>query len=384
MPNKKTFSRNNAIKCIKFSMENSTDRVKLPLILWGHHGVGKTEIVKQVAKDNGYNLVVLHLATQDIIDLIGRPVTKTIGDKQIQDWSVPSWLHDAVTNYEKTGMPNLFFLDEFNRGPRLVLAAMLPFLIEGILHTHHIGPRDAVIAAANPSNENYEVNELTDKALLNRLGHIVLKPTVEEYKNYLKSIGTDRWTMEVIEKNPEFAKIPDIELNFDVEPSRRSIVNVMTHLGKKEKKWITENAEPILEAYLGEDFKDKWLQSYASGIKYITLEMMRDYKTYESQITEYLTTTIDGQQTSRIDVLNKALDIIRGFIDDKKGVEVVDLDWMTQVLDNKAIPAEEVFKFISENKHIKKSMFDMETNLRLGKFLQKRNLAPISMEVAAW
>ena len=76
MTNKQNVSREEAFQCIKFAVENSDLRTKLPLILWGYHGVGKTEIVKQAANELGYNLVVLHLATQDIIDLIGRPITK--------------------------------------------------------------------------------------------------------------------------------------------------------------------------------------------------------------------------------------------------------------------------------------------------------------------
>jgi len=67
---------NQCKEVVKFSLENSTEKVKLPVMLWGSHGVGKTEIVKQIAKEMGYNLVVLHLATQDIVDLVGIP-TKT-------------------------------------------------------------------------------------------------------------------------------------------------------------------------------------------------------------------------------------------------------------------------------------------------------------------
>ncbi len=374
MPNKKAYSREAAIQCLSFAIECSNERVKLPLMVWGHHGVGKTEIVKQIAKDKGYNLVVLHLATQDIIDLIGRPVSENIEGVNVQKWSTPSWLHDALENTKKTGKPNIFFLDEFNRGPRLVLASMLPFLIEGILHTHKIGPNDAVLAAANPANENYEVNELTDKALLNRLGHIILRPTNGEYVEYLKNTGMDKWTIDVIKKNGEFAKIPEVELSFDVEPSRRSIVNVMSCIGKKPKKWVMDNASNVIEAYLGEEFKDKWLEAYSCGSKNITLEMIQDYENYKLDIEDALTTEIDGQKTVRIDILNKATELLKQYVEDNKGVTIKELEYMIKFFDTTIIPTEHSENFFATNKVIKESMLDKDVNLVLGRFFDRKRI----------
>ena len=96
---------------VKFSLENSTSKVKLPVMLWGSHGVGKTEIVKQLAEEEGYNLVVLHLATQDIVDLVGIPTKTEIEQADgsvtsVQQWACPEWLSDARKNFEKTGKPN--------------------------------------------------------------------------------------------------------------------------------------------------------------------------------------------------------------------------------------------------------------------------------------
>lgn len=62
-----------AKECIKFSVLSSDGNNKLPIALWGYHGIGKTEIVKQVAKELNMNVVVLHLSTQDVTDLIGIP-----------------------------------------------------------------------------------------------------------------------------------------------------------------------------------------------------------------------------------------------------------------------------------------------------------------------
>ena len=44
---------------------------EVPAMLVGHHGVGKTEGVRQYCKDNGFMLKILNLGTQDVGDIIG-------------------------------------------------------------------------------------------------------------------------------------------------------------------------------------------------------------------------------------------------------------------------------------------------------------------------
>ena len=374
----------------KFSLDASKSPTKLPVCYWGIHGTGKTELVKQIAKDLGYNLVVLHLAMQDICDLIGIPSKVEYilpdGSKDtVQIWSCPQWLHDAHENYKKTKIPNLFFLDEFNRGNRFVLAAMLPFLIEGVLHQHRIGPEDAVIAAANPANEKYEVNELTDEALLNRMGHIVFKPTHTEYIAYLKKCGVDKTTIKVAANNPSFTKIPDFDLGFEVKPSRRSIFNVMSLVGKKGKTWIREHGSYVVEAYLGASFRDEWMAEYSSKDESITLEMLQNFDGNKSDIEAALTTTIDGQITHRTDILSKTLDIIKTYIkDNKETISVADVAWMIKFFSISIIPEDACASVFMSNPEMKRMMMkDMEINILLTNFLRKKNIIPLD-GVAPW
>lgn len=357
---------------IKFSLQNSNETTKLPLNLWGNAGIGKTELVKQVANELDYNLVVLHLATQDICDLIGIPREKN----GIQFWAVPNWLHDALENSKKTGRPNLFHLDEFNRGSRFVLAAMLPFLIEGKMHTHCIGPKDAVIASCNPANEKYEVNEIIDEALLNRLGHVIFKPTHDEYINYLKFIGMDRTTIKVAANNPQYTKISDFNLGFDVKPSRRSIVNVMSCIGRKPKSWISLHAAHVIEAYLGTSFKDDWLSEYKSKDESVTLEMLQDFDNNKEDIEKALITEIDGQTTHRTDILSKTLELIKTHIKDYKDkLTVKDITWMIKFFNIPIIPDDASAAVFMANPDMKKMILrDMNINIMLTNFLRKKNL----------
>jgi hypothetical protein len=376
---------------VKFSIDASKkSKYKLPVCIWGIHGTGKTQLVEQIADEMGYNLVVLHLAMQDICDLIGIPTKVEYqlpdGSKDtIQIWACPQWLHNANESYKKTGKPNLFFLDEFNRGNRFVLAAMLPFLIEGVLHAHHIGPEDAVIAAANPANEKYEVNELTDEALLNRMAHVVFKPTHTEYVNFLKRNEVDKTTVKVVQNQPSYTKIPDFDLGFDVKPSRRSIFNVMGIIGKKGHSWIKNHGSYVIDAYLGAAFRDEWLAEYQSKDMSITLEMLQDFDNNKQDIELALTTIIDEQITHRTDILSKTLDIIKTYIKDRKDkISAVDVTWMIKFFKIGIIPSDASAAVFMANPDMKRAiMQDANINILLTNFLRAHGIIPAD-SISPW
>jgi len=384
-------SRTQAVDCIKFSIESS-GAVKLPIAVWGLHGVGKTEMMKVVAKELDMNLVVLHLATQDVADLIGIPRDMEIKDAsgkvidKITIWSCPDWLHNAIETSKKTGKKNLFFLDEMNRGNRMVLAAMLPFLIEGTLHTHRIGEKDSIVAAMNPPTEDYEVNDLIDKAALDRLGHIILRPTVNEYIKYLTETGMDKTTLSVLKEDPAWVKIPEFELNFEVKPSRRKIDYVMRILGKKGKGWVKEHASHILEAYLGSNFRDTWLEHFSRQGDSITIEMLVDYENNKQEITNILKTEIDGQQTVRMDLMTKAVGLVKQYIDDKKEkLTIKDAEWMMGFLNNPLIEDEYAATIFEANKHVRNKMLaDLDFNVKVGTFLREKKIWNEDAGIVTW
>ena len=104
-------------------------RNRVPIMLWGPTGIGKTTAIYEYAEAVGATVVTLHLASQEPGDLVGLP--GRVDNKTV--WLRPEWLPD-----EDDDGQYIFFLDEFNRGPKYVLACMFPFLLEGRLHTHRV------------------------------------------------------------------------------------------------------------------------------------------------------------------------------------------------------------------------------------------------------
>ena len=367
-------SRQKVKDVIRFSVENSQD-IKLPVMVWGWHGVGKTQLVKDVAKEMDYNLVILHLATQDIIDLIGRPVDverkdPTTGEVvNVQEWCVPSWLQNSKEKSKENGKPTIFFLDEFNRGPRIVLNAMLPFLIEGLMHTHRVGPNDAIVAAANPPSDDYEVNELEDKAQLDRLGHVVMKTTVSEYIKYLKTTKMDDATIKVISGNKNLVEVPKIDPGVELKPSMRSVDYVMRKVGKKSKAWVDKYAEPVIHAYLGETFKDLWIAERSKYNNTITMDMLMNYGDNEEEITKALTSVIDDIESTNVSALEKLTENVISHFEESNGLVADDCDWFIPFLKNKMMLEEQVKK-IFHQPVVQTSLTNPEVNAAFDEFVE--------------
>ncbi len=359
--------------CLKFVIENSKEK-KLPFCIWGSHGIGKTEIVAQVTKEMKRNLVVVHLSTQDITDLIGIPYQQN----GVQCWSVPKWLHDAVENYNTTKIPNVFFLDEMNRGHPVVHKAMLPFLLDGTLHLHSIGPEDCVIAACNPPSDDYEVNDMTDKALLDRLGHVVFCPSKQEYISFCKSKNLDETTLRVLSNNSELMSVPECDLSFTIEPSRRAIFNVMSIIGKKDKTWIKNRASHIIECYLGPTFRDHWISEYAQNDDELDLEIIKNISINKSHILTKITKTIDGLNTCAIDTVEKITNEIISYINERNdNLSTSDLEWITEFYYLPIIPEEFSSKVFLNSYPIKNLIIRSVTaNKILGQFLSKKRIIP--------
>jgi hypothetical protein len=215
---------------IQLVIRASKEGNRVPLTIHGMHGIGKTEIVGQIAKAAGYNFVPLYLSTQEASDLIGLPDKVEVIDadgntSKVTVFAKPDWLHEA-SKHEKT----LFFLDEMNRAEPYVLQTMLPFALDGRIHMHRIKDADLIISAMNPDTADYNVTAIEDKALLSRFAHVYFEPKRTEWLQHLTDRGDVHHAL--IASMSESEKIADhkivVELTSRVkpEPDRRSLTKI--------------------------------------------------------------------------------------------------------------------------------------------------------------
>lgn len=149
--------------------------------LWGNQGVGKTSIIKQYAASQGpaYGFVHLHLATQEVGDLIGLLIHSKDGES----------VHHARPRWFPTEGEGVIFLDELNRAHPDVINAIFSLVLGKKIHEHVLPPGWKIVAAGNYQNNNFNVSDTSDKAWRSRFCHIDFKPSVQEFAAYLEAKG---------------------------------------------------------------------------------------------------------------------------------------------------------------------------------------------------
>jgi alkaline phosphatase D len=186
-------------------------------ILWGQSGIGKTQVIRSLAKKHNYNFIYLTFgAVEDVGDIIG-----------LQDFVVENGKNVATKHLRPEWFPttpgNIILIDEFNRAPKSVVQAMLPFILDGRLHTHELPEDTHIIAAANPPTDEFIVGDISDDALMKRLCHLNLEPTVDEFLNFASYNDADYRMTSFIQENKEMLEVQanPFDLSF-LKPSRRA------------------------------------------------------------------------------------------------------------------------------------------------------------------
>jgi len=156
-------------------------------LLWGQHGIGKSQLVKQIAKEEKLELVELRLGQLEPMDLLGLPEKKN--DKTI--WLKPSWF--------PTEGKGILFLDEINRGHPDIMQSIFQLILDRELHTHALPDGWKIICAANFNTSNYSVNEMDD-ALMDRFFHIVMEFSIEGWSDWASQNGIEENLINIMNK----------------------------------------------------------------------------------------------------------------------------------------------------------------------------------------
>lgn len=149
---------------------------KLPAILLrGGAGIGKSTIVRQVAKELGIRFVDVRLPQMDRCDFSGLPSV----DNDTTHWNIPSfWPKDMNSS-------GIMFFDEITASPKDVQVAAYSVILDRMVpNTNYHLPNKWFIVAAGNRTCDRAVATTMSSALANRFMHIDLEPNVEDWRNW--------------------------------------------------------------------------------------------------------------------------------------------------------------------------------------------------------
>ena len=97
----------------------SAFKTKRPVFLWGPPGIGKSDVVSEIAEELGGLMIDLRMAQMEPTDIRGIPYYNK--EKNKMDWAPPIDLPDEETASQYPIV--VLFLDEMNSAPPAVQAA---------------------------------------------------------------------------------------------------------------------------------------------------------------------------------------------------------------------------------------------------------------------
>ena len=215
---------------------------KKSVLLEGGHGLGKSQVVAQVAQElsretgETYGFVDIRLSQREVGDIIGMPrsvdkfnVSHTVYEKG-KKTSKKTLVRNVTVNDIPTWYPTdkdskgILFLDELNRATRDVQQAAFEIVLDYRLNFRDLPEGWRVVSAINEDQDTYAVLEI-DPALLDRFLVIPFKPTVSEWETYAKK-QVHPAVLRYIAKFPSDLDTPESVLPGKVYQSRRSWVSL--------------------------------------------------------------------------------------------------------------------------------------------------------------
>ena len=167
---------------------SSEDKRGTPVCIWGTHGLGKTQIVQDFAKQKQWKFAYCAPAQfEEMGDLHGMPNVidpdKSISGDEYTVYSPPEWVPTEEG-------PGILLLDDINRADDRILRGCMQLLQNFELFSWQLPKKWQIVATANPEGGDYSVTPMDD-AMLTRMLHTTLKFDPKIWAEWANKSGVD-------------------------------------------------------------------------------------------------------------------------------------------------------------------------------------------------
>ena len=186
------FERNNEL--------NKEDKRGTAVCIWGTHGLGKTQIVRDYALEKKWKFSYIAPAQfEEMGDLHGMPIVvdpdkRIIGDEYTV-YSPPDWV-------PREEGPGILLLDDINRADDRILRGCMQLLQNFELTSWKLPPKWQIVATANPEGGDYSVTPM-DGAMLTRMLHATLKFDAKIWAEWAYATNVDERGIAFVLTYPE-------------------------------------------------------------------------------------------------------------------------------------------------------------------------------------
>ncbi|MDZ7662893.1 AAA family ATPase [Thiohalophilus sp.] len=184
-----------------------------PVMIWGPPGVGKSQIIGDIAERHQVPLIDIRLSQMEPSDLRGIPFRKA----ELVEWAVPAILPDA----QRHGPEGILFLDEITSATPSVSAAAYQLILDRRLGEYEIPDGWAIFAAGNRQGDR-GVTYTMPAPLANRFSHFEFEVNLDDWVAWAYQHGVDERIIAFVRFRPELLFEFDPAHNPMAFPSPRS------------------------------------------------------------------------------------------------------------------------------------------------------------------
>lgn len=295
-------------------------RKKVPICIWGPHGIGKTEMLKSVAneltieeernEDEKWLFTSIAPAQfEEMGDLLGMPsIDPGILDDPSDDKTIlvpPEWTPFKVEQkrFEETGKhgPGIFLIDDANRADIRIISGIMQLLQDYELASWPMPEGWHIVLTANPPGGEYIVKEMDD-AMMTRMLHIEMRYDEKVWARWAESQHIDPRGISFVLGYPE--------LMTGKRTTPRTLVQFFNAIEGVEDLKNRENADLVTtigRSCLDPETVAEFLQfvrnSWSKIVQPNEILDSKDFKDIEKRMSS-LVAPSDGKSVKRVDIAN--------------------------------------------------------------------------------
>jgi hypothetical protein len=180
---------------------------KIPTFIWGSPGIGKSSIIKQIAKEKNLEFIDLRLSLLDPTDLKGIPFFNSSSNEAV--WAQPNFLP------KDDSASGVLFLDEINSAPPSVQAAAYQLVLDRKIGDYILPDNWAIVAAGNLETDRAVVYKMPSP-LANRFIHLTLDISFNDWKSWAYNNSIDSTIIAFLNNKQEYL------FNFDATKNEKA------------------------------------------------------------------------------------------------------------------------------------------------------------------